>query len=545
MSRTAFLALAIVFLLAWFGGLGYRKLIRADEGRYGEISREMVASGDWLTPRLNGLKYFEKPPLQYWATAAAYAAFGVSEWATRLWPALSGILGVLLVFGAGNRIFGPPAGVFAAAVLGGSALYAAAGHFVSLDMGVSLFLALAVFATVLAQRDGTAEPSRKRWMLLAWAVMSLATLSKGLIGIVLPGAALAIYVLWQRDWALLRRLHSGPGIVLFLAITAPWFIAMSAANPQFARFFFVHEHFERFLTTIHGRDQPPWYFVPVLLVGVMPWITSLMLALWRAARAGEPSLFKPKRFLLVWCATVFVFFSVSGSKLALYILPIFPALAVLIGAEMARAPRYLNTVQGLLAAACGLAVLCIVWQQPQHPEWVGSAAQLVEAYLPWLIAAGALALVLGLAASWLASRGREFAAVLALAAAGLGFVQLVLLGHETLSPLYSAYHAVEKARSALKGDTPFFAVNLYDHTLPFYLRRTVTMVSYRDELAVPIGWEPDKFIADLPAFAEAWRKAPAACGAFVPADFEGIRREYGIAAREVARDVRYLIACKP
>src|SRR6185369_4589718 len=112
--------IALAFALAWFGNIGYRKLVKADEGRYAEIPREMVASGDWLTPRLNGFKYFEKPALQYWATAAAFSVFGLHDWAARLWPALTGFLGVLLVWLIGNRAFGPPVGLASAAVLASS-----------------------------------------------------------------------------------------------------------------------------------------------------------------------------------------------------------------------------------------------------------------------------------------------------------------------------------------------------------------------------------------------------------------------------------------
>src|SRR6476660_809673 len=117
-----------------------RRLANPDEGRYSEISREMAASGDWVTPRLNGIKYFEKPPLQYWATAAAYKAFGEHHWTARLWPALTGFLGVLLMFHVGARLYGRDAGVYAALVLGSSLLYTLMGHILTLDMGLTFFM---------------------------------------------------------------------------------------------------------------------------------------------------------------------------------------------------------------------------------------------------------------------------------------------------------------------------------------------------------------------------------------------------------------------
>src|SRR2546423_14326121 len=138
--RNRLLALLAAFSLLWFCNLGYRHLVKPDEGRYAEIPREMVASGDWLTPRLNGYKYFEKPPLQYWVTAAAFTAFGKNEWAARLWTGLTGFLGVLLVFWAGKRLFAPPAGLFGAAVAASCALYVAIGHILTLDMALTFFM---------------------------------------------------------------------------------------------------------------------------------------------------------------------------------------------------------------------------------------------------------------------------------------------------------------------------------------------------------------------------------------------------------------------
>jgi len=543
LPRGALLVLALALALAWFGALGQRKLVKPDEGRYGEIPREMVASGDWLTPRLNGFKYFEKPPLQYWATAAAYSAFGVTEWAARLWGALCGFGGVLLAFYAGRRLYGEAAGLCAAAVLSGSALYFAMSQVATLDMGVSAFLSLAVFAVVLAQLDATPERERRAWMLAGWAAMALAVLSKGLIGLVLPMGAVALYVLWQRDFGLLRRLHLVPGAALFLLLAAPWFIAVSAANPEFARFFFLHEHFERFLTTQHDRPGPAWYFVPVLFLGFFPWLLSLAAGLWQAARDAEPARFRPTRFLLAWCATVFAFFSLSGSKLPPYVLPMFPALALLVGAQLAGASRRLLVAQCGLAALLGLALLALL-ARDAAPAWLRSVQHL-EAYRPWLLAAGAALALLGLAAAALAWRGRRLASIIALAAGGLACTQLALLGHESLSPIYSAYDVVKRARPGLPPHAPFYAVNQYDHTLPFYLGRTVTMVAQPEELRVPVTWEPQKFIPEVRAFAAAWRREGPACAAFAPADFEGIRAAHGLEAKVLATGARYLIACKP
>jgi 4-amino-4-deoxy-L-arabinose transferase-like glycosyltransferase len=217
-----FLLLLVLFGIAWFGTLDHRRLINPDEGRYAEIPREMVASGDWTTPRLNDIKYFYKPPLQYWATATAFTVFGEHHWTARLWPALTGFAGILLAAFTAGRLFSPTAGIISGAVLAGSVLWNVIGHANTLDMGVSFFLAAAVFAACLAESLPAAES--RRWLDGAWVLLALAVLSKGLIGLVLPAATVIVYMLWQRDWGFLWRLRPFRGLALLLAITAPCFI---------------------------------------------------------------------------------------------------------------------------------------------------------------------------------------------------------------------------------------------------------------------------------------------------------------------------------
>ena len=213
MTRRLQVILLIAFSLIWFSNLEYRKLVNPDEGRYAEIAREMVASGDWTTPRLNDIKYFEKPALQYWATATAYTLFGEHQWTARLWSALTGFLGVIMVFLAGRRLFGEETGWNAALVLASSLLWVLIAHVNTLDMGVSFFLSAAICAFVLAQQDGVGARTRLGWMLASWAALALAVLSKGLIGLILPAAALAAYTLIERDWSLPGRSRIFTGIV--------------------------------------------------------------------------------------------------------------------------------------------------------------------------------------------------------------------------------------------------------------------------------------------------------------------------------------------
>src|ERR1700682_1249765 len=246
LTRRGVVVLLLFFTAIWFSNLDYRRLVHPDEGRYAEIPREMAATGDWVTPRLNGIKYFEKPALQYWITAAAYSIFGVHHWTARVWPALSGFLGVLFIGYVGLRLGGPLLGLYSAAVLGGCAWYVLNDHILPLDAGVTFWMSVGLGSLFIAQRDDATPAEERGWMLAAWAALALAVLSKGLIGVVLPGGAMVIYTLLRRDWSLWRRLHLIGGSLFFLAIAAPWFVAVSLRTGEFFDFFFVHEHFARF-----------------------------------------------------------------------------------------------------------------------------------------------------------------------------------------------------------------------------------------------------------------------------------------------------------
>ncbi|MBS0388361.1 MAG: glycosyltransferase family 39 protein, partial [Proteobacteria bacterium] len=345
----------------WFLPLQTYQLFNPDEGRYAEIPREMVASGDWVTPRLDGLKYFEKPPLQYWTTAVAYQLWGEHEWTARLWVALSGFLGLLLTVWIGTRLYGPLTGALAALVQAGAMLYLVLSRISTLDMGLTVTLQLALTGLLLLVAPGgggARAPARAGALLLALGV-ALAFLSKGLVGILIPGAVAAAYMLLRRDWSLLWRARPWWTLAALALIAAPWIWLVERRNPGFAQFFFVHEHFERFLTRVHHRYQPDWYFIPVLLGGFMPW-TPLLPAIvrrsWRDIRAGDAATL----LLATWVIFNFAFFSFSQSKLIPYILPLFPALALLAGRTFADLDRAVIRRALIASAALGVALAALI-----------------------------------------------------------------------------------------------------------------------------------------------------------------------------------------
>jgi len=302
MRRPTTLGLWMFLGILWLANLPIRPLFDPDEGRYAEIPREMVASGDWVTPRLNGLRYFEKPPLQYWATAALYMVFGVHEWTARLWSASLAFLCIPMVFAFARRIgYSPETAVIAAALLAVNPYFALMGQLNLLDQGFTFFLSAAVFSFVIAQRESL-EPRRSRtWMLLTWTSLALAILSKGIVTLVLAGATLGLYMIVTRDASRLRRLNLALGIPLMLLIAVPWFWAVQSRNPDFLQFFFVHEHLQRYFTTVHERVQPFWFFFPIVLLALLPLIGN-----WRSWRLADiesakaPGEFRAEIFLLLW-----------------------------------------------------------------------------------------------------------------------------------------------------------------------------------------------------------------------------------------------------
>jgi len=530
-------------IVIWGGNLEYRKLALSDEGRYSEIPRIMAQSGDWVTPRLNGIKYFEKPPLQYWATAAAYNVFGEHHWTARLWPALTGFLGVLLIFFAGTRLYGATTGLYAALVLASSLLYTGMAHILTLDMGLAFFLGLAMAGMLIALDPRADSRTNWIWMHVAAAGCALAVLSKGLIGIVLPGAVIVLYMLVKRDFALVRRLHLLTGGLLFLAISTPWFVAVSLGNPEFPDFFFIHEHFARYTSTIHQRYRPWYYFIPILLIGILPWVVTLFDALIGALKRPRTAGFDVTLFLLLWSGFIFVFFSLSGSKLPSYILPMFPALALLIAMRLTTIDARVLAWQLAPLPIIALAGLLAV----PYTDRLASAsipAGLYQNQMPWLYAAAVVLLAGSATAVICGWRGHVRCAVVVCAFTGLATTQLLVTSEDALSPAHSTYHLVQKLRPDLKPGVPFYSVGSYEQTLPFYLKRTVTLVAYQDEMAFGLRHEPRLWVPDLAEFERRWRGNAYALAVMSPEMYEQLQQTR-LPMQLVARDTERVVVRTP
>ncbi len=507
------LLLLLMLAIVWFSLLGYRDLIEPDEGRYAEIPLEMFATGDWLTPHLNGFLYFEKPPLQYWATAIFYQLFGVDNLTSRLWVALTGFFGILWTLHVGNRLFGTTAGWNAALILASMLLYCALGHFNTLDMATGVWIFLGIGALLLAQQERTTHPIRCRnHMLLAWAALAGATLSKGLIGLLIPGSTLVLYTLWQRDWTLWRHMHLGKGLLLFFALTTPWFVLVSLKNPDFAQFFFIHEHFDRYATASHSRPGPWYYFIGVLLAGTLPWTGRVLSALrqpgfpWYRGQGN----FDPVRLLWVYALFILFFFSLSHSKLIPYIIPMFPALALLAGRHLAESPGKtpfvweIRTLGILVVLSLLATVSSDLLANPTHP------VSMILQLRPWLLGAAAT-LSLAMLAAW---RLPTTTALLVMPILSVLGFQLLTWGAQELSATKSSREAVNAIAAHVPPDTPVYAIDAYFQSLPFYWRHTVIVVNFQGELEFGIARNPDRWIGDSHVFASKWMQSDQAVAVF-------------------------------
>ena len=501
--------MAFVLAVLFYALLGARPLANPDEGRYTEIPREMVAAGDYVTPRLNGVKYFEKPPLVYWLIAGAIRVCGVTEFAARFWPATFGLVGALITYAAGRALYDRMTGIFAAVVLSTGLFYYGLSRLALLDGAVSVLIAAALFSFIVAMRQ-TPGPAR-RWLFWAfYATMALAVLAKGLIGLVLPCAIAGLWVLLLNRWSKLRPFYPFSGTLVLLAIAAPWHVFAARANSDFLYFYFVHEHFLRFTTKIHGRYEPWWYFLPILLAGFFPWIVFLFQATqhslrgWWRTRAENDTAW----FLFIWAVFIFLFFSKSQSKLAPYILPLFPAMAVMIARYLAAAwqePEK-RTLRPSLTTFAGLSIAMGV----AFPLIKVVRDPAMQADLrPWQWLLGALLVSFGVVIAWLAYRRKTRVALVVLAV-GMAVILISLNPAASYADKRSTKPLALAIRGQIQPGDQVYAFRNYPQDLPVYLERTINVVDYVNEMEFGVSAEPEKnrerFI-DVPAFVQAWRRS--------------------------------------
>jgi 4-amino-4-deoxy-L-arabinose transferase-like glycosyltransferase len=547
----------------WIATLSLRPLFNTDEGRYAEIPREMRASGDWVVPHLDGLPYVEKPPLQYWASAASQSLLGENELGARFYTALCALGTVLIAALSARRAAGPEAGWRAAAVLASMLLFLCMGQLLTLDMSLTFYMTVAMTAFIAAQsaaRAAEAPPADRGrsaayaelspaghgraqgdpgrlFMLIAWLATALGVLTKGPVAAAIPAAVLVCYSLYARDFTPWRRLHLSLGLPVFLLVTVPWYWLAARRLPDFLEFFFVHEHVSRYLTPSADREQVWWFFGVVFVLGSLPWNLSAIRALFAGWRKAKPG-FDAQVFLRIWIVFVVLFFSVSDSKLIPYILPAFPALALLIAMLPAEALERdaLHTALLTVAVAIALGLLCLY--APSHV-----APSIRSPYFLALVKPFAQIAALLAASGLYVLTQRRHGVTRQIVFLGAGWCLSGLLMVRAAAAVAPVYSGIELARALPNGpsNVPVYSVATYDQTLPFYWRRSVTLVAYRGELDYGLRHDPQAELSEA-EFRDRWNGDSDAYAIMDFKTFGEIAGE-GVPMREVARDAnRVLVA---
>lgn len=511
--------LYFILALVWLGTLGFRHLIPSDEGRYAEIAREMLVSGNWLVPKYNDYLYFEKPPLHLWMTAFAFKLFGLGEWQARLWSGLTSLAGIFFFSYTASKVWGARVGQLTAMILASSPLWILGGHFNSLDMGMAFFMGSTLCSLMLARQATQGSKSQQNWMLLCWASMALAVLSKGLIGVVLPGLVLVVYSVTSWDWKCWTQMLWIKGLGIFFLICAPWFILISIEHPAFLYFFFIHEHFERFTTNEHARVAPWHFFISLICVGLIPWLwqlfsTNLQILQFRFKLPLSSPTSKNLWLCFIWFIVILCFFSASHSKLPGYIIPVIPALAVMIaisidhGFNIAATKTNLFPIAWLWQVSIFLVIFIVGLTQISVIERTGETYE-AESYLAYAKAIQ-IALIIGVLGCTL-SLSFYKRKMLSLGIYSATFLMVTLtagLSHESVGRLLSGVDVANQVKPLLKPSTKLYSVETLEHTLPFYLEHPSIMVNFQDELAFGIEQEPHKWISKTKAWMQEWEANP-------------------------------------
>ena len=346
-----------------------RPLAIPDEGRYVGVAWEMVQRGDWLVPTLDGMPFFHKPPLFYWITAAAMQFFGPTVWAARAaaWVGAMLCAGSLLLFL--RRWAERRSALAALVVLATLPLFFGGAQYANMDMLVAGCISAATLAAADAVLACEHERRYRRALALAFGFAALGVLAKGLIGVVLP---VGVLVAWAVATRRLRQLPGllfwAPGVLLFIAVAVPWFVAMQWRYPDFGHYFFVVQHLQRYAAGGFNNPQPFWFYPLVLVVTALPWSPWLLLR-WRHRPPAADRQRDLRWLMLAWLFVVTVFFSLPQSKLVGYILPALPPLAFLIAdaacAAGARPGRLERATAVLAAGVCAVGVVLAHEHQPK------------------------------------------------------------------------------------------------------------------------------------------------------------------------------------
>lgn len=476
----------------FFPGLGRLPLLEPDEGRNAEVAREMLSSGDWITPHFDTLPYLDKPAFFFWLVAASFRLWGISEWGARFPSAAMALASMFLTWSLARRMFGAGVGLRAGIILATSPLVIAFSRLVIFDMTFTCLVTLSMLCFWCAEfRD-----SRPAWFdVLAFAAMGVATITKGPVGFMLPLLSIVAYYAIQRRSRDLKRLHWGLGLIAFLTATLPWFVAVSIRNPDFPRYAFWQESLLRFATSHARRSGSALYYVPVYLMGLFPWSFFLLCAGWNRLRKWREitqQAHKPIAFLLAWAGVIFVFFSISRSKLPAYFLPAAVPLSILMARVWAeveigtgfRRPGWLKagfaSLIGLglvVAAASQLFQLGVV----QARIAAKIPASLVSQISLSMLFTGLIVVSLAILGSRLAARVKiSRQKMLCFGLLSLTVPMLLvrwIVPLQRYADLASSRQLAMTMLASPEKELPLYGYYYFRTSLPFYLRRPVGLVT--------------------------------------------------------------------
>lgn len=353
MKSYTFLALCVLVLFMSFFRLGSLTLFDVDEAVFAEAAKEMVQSGDWITPTYNGVNRYDKPIFFYWLMAVSYKVFGINEFAARFPSALLGVMLCAAVYFFVKQFQGERNAVYAIVALSLSIFFAAYTHAAVTDMCLTFFITLSLFSFYLSLK-------KEGFIYGFYLFSALAFLTKGLVGIVFPFGVVSLYLIITEGFTGVRRLFNLRGAALFCLISAPWYTAETAVNGwEFIRQFFLKHHFMRYTSVISGHRGPVYYYIIVLIAGLFPWIVFLPAGIRRVFREKDDLTL----FALIWLGVIVSFFSFSTTKLPNYILPVIPASCIIIASGMSekdiRWRRYANIFIAVLSLSLAVAFLAL------------------------------------------------------------------------------------------------------------------------------------------------------------------------------------------
>jgi 4-amino-4-deoxy-L-arabinose transferase-like glycosyltransferase len=421
------LLVAAVIYACFFHGLTNLGLVGPDEPRYAAVAMEMLESGDWVTPRLWSRPWFEKPPLYYWAAASRFQMLGVSEFTARVPSVQTATLLTLALGWLAWRVYG--AGTARAVLLMFPTCVGVFGfaRAATTDMMFSAFLGLAMICAAVLVECAAGTKPRRYWLLLFGATLGMATLAKGPAAVVLTAGSAGLWALATRRWKAAFRLVRPEAVLVFFAVAAPWYALCALRHADFVETFLISHNIERYLTGVFRHEQPFWFYGPILLIGLVPWtpllagtlrdaIVRLRDAAWRES---------PGLFFACWVLFPLLFFSLSKSKLPGYILPVFPALVLLLARSVTRPAEGKRESSSGLLAAVGVTVAALAFSAGFWTRKLPDGASIPAAgtWILLLAVCGGVIAAMGLAGR---SRPAQAATAVLVAAAVFGVSQFVL-----------------------------------------------------------------------------------------------------------------------